>query len=95
MYGRTPILPEQLFDLVYIWGINIKVFLVGEGSSAAKTRMLEKHSYSIGFNTFLPERGLNEINLLDPEIQQAGFILHFLCFLSLNKHLSIILYTCV
>ena len=47
MYGRTPILPEQLFDLVYIWGINIKVFLVGEGSSAAKTRMLEKHSVGI------------------------------------------------
>lgn len=80
-----PFCQSSCFDLVYIWGISHKCFQVGEESSVAKNRMFEKHSCHIRFNTFLPERDLKDIQLTDPEIQQAGFILSFLCFPSLNK----------
>lgn len=80
-----PFCQSSCFDLVSIWGVSHKCFQVGEESPVAKNRMFEKASCNIRFNTFLPERDWKGIQLTDPEIQQAGFILSFLCFSSLNK----------
>lgn len=62
-----PVLPEQLFWSGLYLGDQQKI-LGGEKNSVAKNRMFEKHSCHIRLGISLLERGLSEINLVDPEI---------------------------